>query len=230
MVCTTRADVHYKTIKPSIEQGKDVFVEWPLAQNLSYAEELRTLAQEKGCRTMVGLQGRESPVILKVKSLVEQGKIGKVLSSSVIAVGATNDRNTLPASLKYFTDKSVGGNVLTIYIGHSKSHINWLQLNVFQCMRTIANSRTDVLIVRSSQRLCPICSWGVLISYIKIDDSAPRGQYKRWSWHDRRNGNLGCSRSYFDHRGAGFRCAFIYKSPPWTTIQRLRGLYLEHPR
>lgn len=70
---------------------------------------------------MVGLQSRSSPVILKVKSLIDQGQIGKVLSSSVDAIGATNDRNSIPTSLKYFTDKSVGGNILTIFIGHSKS-------------------------------------------------------------------------------------------------------------
>jgi predicted dehydrogenase len=69
---------------------------------------------------MVGLQGRASPVILKVKSLIDQGKIGKVLSSSVNAIGGANDRNSIPASLKYFTDKSVGGNVLTVFIGHSR--------------------------------------------------------------------------------------------------------------
>ena len=126
VVCSTRADIHHGTIKPSIEQGKDVYVEWPLAQGLKHAEELRNLAKEKGCRTMVGLQCRESPIILKVKSLVEQGKIGKVLSSSIIAAGGTNDRNILPASLKYFTDKRVGGNILTIYIGHSKSHCGCL--------------------------------------------------------------------------------------------------------
>ncbi len=73
---------------------------------------------------MVGLQSRMSPVILKLKSLVEQGKIGKVLSSSVVACGGTNDRSTIPASLKYFTDKRVGGNILTIFIGHSKSFQN----------------------------------------------------------------------------------------------------------
>ncbi len=69
---------------------------------------------------MVGLQGRASPVILKVKSLIDQGKIGKVLSSSVNAIGGANDRNSIPASLKYFTDKSVGSNVLTVFIGHSR--------------------------------------------------------------------------------------------------------------
>ena len=92
-------DVHFETVKPSIDKGKDVYVEWPLAQDLKHAEKLRTLAKKKGSRTIVGLQGRMSPVILKIKSLVEQGKIGKVLSSSVVVFGGTNDRHIVPASL-----------------------------------------------------------------------------------------------------------------------------------
>ena len=111
-------------IKPSIEKGKDVYAEWPLAHDLEHAKELRALAKEKGSRTMVGLQSLMSPVILKVKSLIEQGKIGRVLSSSVVACGGTNDRSTIPASLRYFTDKRVGGNLLTIFIGHSQSFRN----------------------------------------------------------------------------------------------------------
>ena len=78
----------------------------------------------------MGLQSRMSPVIVKVKSMIEEGKIGKVLSSSVIAVGGTNDRSNISDHIKYFTDKSVGGNLVTIFIGHSESFRNvsgWLQ-------------------------------------------------------------------------------------------------------
>ena len=40
VVCTTRVDIHYDTIKPSVEAGKDVFAEWPLAENVRRATEL----------------------------------------------------------------------------------------------------------------------------------------------------------------------------------------------
>lgn len=54
VVCCTRVDLHYETIKPSIQQGKSVYVEWPLASNLSQALELASLAKQKGAKTMVG--------------------------------------------------------------------------------------------------------------------------------------------------------------------------------
>lgn len=119
IVCNTRVDVHYETIKPSLAKGKDVYWEWPLASTLADAEELNAIAKNNNARTMIGLQGELSPLILKIKSLIEhENKIGKVLSSSVIASGGTRTRDTLSEGLKYFTQKNVGGNMVTIGLGH----------------------------------------------------------------------------------------------------------------
>ena len=121
MVCSTRVDLHYPTIKPSLEKGKDVYVEWPLGANVQEAQELNALAKEKGARTVVGLQGRVSPIVLQIKSLIEEGVVGPVLSSSVDARGGTKERDTISEGLKYFMDRKVGGNMVTIGFAHSES-------------------------------------------------------------------------------------------------------------
>lgn len=121
MVCSVRVDSHYKTTKPSIEAGKNVFVEWPLASNVEDATELATLAKEKGVKTMVALEGRVSPIYVKVKALLRENKIGKVLNSSVVASGGTKARNSINEGLRYFLERRVGGNFLTIIMGHSES-------------------------------------------------------------------------------------------------------------
>lgn len=72
---------------------------------------------------MVGLQGRLSPIVLKVKTLIEEGKIGKVLSTNIVADGGTASRDSLKEGLKYFTRKEVGGNIVTIGFGHSELHL-----------------------------------------------------------------------------------------------------------
>ncbi|KAF6228331.1 hypothetical protein HO133_008061 [Letharia lupina] len=83
------------------------------------AEELDALAKENNARTMIGLQGELSPLILKVKSLIEQeNKIGKVLSSSIIAAGGTRTRDSIVEGLRYFTRRIVGGNIITIGLRH----------------------------------------------------------------------------------------------------------------
>ena len=124
VVCSVRVDRHLSTTRPSIEAGKDVFVEWPLASNVDDAKTLADLARQKNVRCMVGLQGRTSPVLLRVKSLIESGKIGKLLSSSVVASGITRTRDNVPEGLRYFMDKKVGGNFVTIGMGHSKASLD----------------------------------------------------------------------------------------------------------
>ena len=45
---------------------------------------------------MIGLQGRKSPIIMMLSSLIEQEhRIGRVLSSSLTAFGGIRTRDTL---------------------------------------------------------------------------------------------------------------------------------------
>ena len=120
VVCTTRVDVHYETIKPSLLKGKNVYCEWPLAQNSEAAEELANIAKETQARTMIGLQGQVSPVVLKTKSLIASGRIGRILSGNAIISGGSRSRDTLIEGLRYFTEKKVGGNPVTIGLGHCR--------------------------------------------------------------------------------------------------------------
>ena len=145
MVCNTRVDIHYEVIKPSLMKGKSVYCEWPIASNLTQAEELQALAKKHNARTMIGLQGELAPVVLKVKSLIEEDKIGKVLSSTVVTAGGTRTRDTLPEGLKYFTEKKYGGNLVTIGIGHSEYF--------------------SVLLVHKSRDCSSTFGWGIWLSY-----------------------------------------------------------------
>lgn len=123
VVCCTRVDLHAETIRDSVQAGKSVFVEWPLAQDVETVRELveisRTTGGAKG-RTVVGIQGSKAPVVKKVAEVLESGRIGKVLSSEVWAAGGTNDRAVAPVKLRYFFERAVGGNVFTIGFAHRK--------------------------------------------------------------------------------------------------------------
>lgn len=119
VVVSTRVDQHYATVLPSLEAGKDAFVEWPLAENAPRAAELARVAAERGSRTVVGLQAWFAPSIVALRELLADGRrIGKVLSSEVRAAGGTMDRATLPSFLEYFAHRDIGGNAFTIGFGH----------------------------------------------------------------------------------------------------------------
>ncbi|KAE9396869.1 NAD(P)-binding protein, partial [Gymnopus androsaceus JB14] len=75
---------HKEQAMKVIDAGKDLFLEWPVGR-LSETMEIADAARQKGIRALVGLQGRQTPVIQKLKSIIESGQIGKVLSTSVVA-------------------------------------------------------------------------------------------------------------------------------------------------
>ncbi|KAK7007832.1 oxidoreductase family protein [Favolaschia claudopus] len=136
VVCSTRVDVHYETIRPALEAGKMVYCEWPLAQDLQHVRDLVEISRSKQLRTMIGVQGRVAPAVLKVKELIESGRIGDVVSVEVRAAGGLNDRQIIPATLEYFTRKEVGGNIITIGLGHL-----WDQIQFVHGDATILHSR-----------------------------------------------------------------------------------------
>ncbi|KAJ7085885.1 hypothetical protein C8R44DRAFT_821312 [Mycena epipterygia] len=103
-----------------------VYCEWPLAQDLEHVRDLAQLAREKQVRTMVGMQGRKAPIVRRLRELLEDGRIGKVVSAEVRGAGGLNDREVLPKRAEYFTQRAVGGNVFTIGFGHLWDQIQFV--------------------------------------------------------------------------------------------------------
>lgn len=123
VVCTTRVDKHYETVLDSVRAGKDVFVEWPLAQDAARARELAEAGEKAGGRSVVGLQGARAPLTKRLREVLDEGRIGKVLSVELRLFGGLSDREAVPESLSYFTQREVGGNIFTIGFAHSESGV-----------------------------------------------------------------------------------------------------------
>jgi len=119
VVCSVRVDKHYEAVMPAIKAGKSCYCEWPLGKDLAEAEKLAELAREKCVRTMVGLQAHHSPVVRKVKELVEGGKVGKVLSVDFVGAAYNFGQQEL-AKYRYLNEREVGGNMVTIHFSHCK--------------------------------------------------------------------------------------------------------------
>ncbi|KAJ7142157.1 NAD-binding Rossmann fold oxidoreductase [Mycena crocata] len=121
VVIAVRAPSHKQAILPVIAAEKNFFVEWPAGLNLMETSEIAQAAKMKGLKTMVGLQGRFSPVVCKIKEYIEGGKIGRILSSSIIAMAPrelgfwgprVNDRNA------HTVHKDGGASLLDVALGH----------------------------------------------------------------------------------------------------------------
>ncbi|KAJ0119367.1 hypothetical protein J7T55_013606 [Diaporthe amygdali] len=122
VVCSTRVDTHAAVVKPSLDAGKAVFIEWPIASN--YASALTLTGTPGFAKSVAGLQGRVCPPVLKLKELIDSGRIGKVLSSEARVFANILARDSLSEGLAYFADRKVGGSPLTITYGHVIDYVH----------------------------------------------------------------------------------------------------------
>jgi predicted dehydrogenase len=125
IVCSVRVDRHHPILKPILQRtsAKAVHCEWPLGKNLAEAEELLALAEAKGIKTVIGLQGRAATTGHTVRNVVDEGRIGKVLSVTITGSGYNFGAGDLQ-SLAYLSDRSIGGNLVTIHFSHFLDTVN----------------------------------------------------------------------------------------------------------
>ncbi|KAF2107371.1 NAD-binding Rossmann fold oxidoreductase family protein [Lophiotrema nucula] len=133
---------HYDLTRPALEAGKDVFVEWPLARNLAEAEDLVLLAQQKGVRTMVGLQARQNPAVIKAKEIVASGKLGRILGTTMYG-HAVIFGPSIHQSFLYGLPIEAGANLLTIPFGHAVDALCFVLGEVRDVSATLANLRPE---------------------------------------------------------------------------------------
>jgi UDP-2-acetamido-3-amino-2,3-dideoxy-glucuronate N-acetyltransferase len=74
----TPAETHGALVRRALRAGKDVFVEKPLCLKIKEGQELVALAAERHRVLMVGHLLWYHPAILKLKSLVDSGELGRI--------------------------------------------------------------------------------------------------------------------------------------------------------
>ncbi|MCJ1317641.1 transcription regulator gal80 [Xylographa vitiligo] len=119
VVNVTHVEKHYELLAPAVQAGKDVFTELPLAATMGQMRELLRTAEEKGGRTVFGIQGQTSPVTRLLREVIASGKIGKVLSTTWTGAAMFMGEKPIPLSRKPFTERKTGGNLMTVVFLHS---------------------------------------------------------------------------------------------------------------
>ncbi|MEE9556919.1 MAG: Gfo/Idh/MocA family oxidoreductase [Candidatus Adiutricales bacterium] len=75
----TPAETHATIVRACLKAGKDVYVEKPICLSEKEGEELNVLAGERGRVLMVGHLLWYHPAIVKMKAMIDQGELGKIL-------------------------------------------------------------------------------------------------------------------------------------------------------
>lgn len=83
------AIAHYDMVKKALHAGKDVYVEKPLSLTVRESQELVDIAEKEGRILMVGHILQYHPAVLKLKTMIDAGELGKVeyIYSNRLSIG-----------------------------------------------------------------------------------------------------------------------------------------------
>lgn len=152
VVVSVRAPYHYGLARKALEAGKHVFCEWPLGANSDEAETLARLAAEKGVANAVGLQARYAPVFQRVRELVAEGFVGRLLSANLnFAVPTWGDVAEKP--ITYLDDRANGATLLSIYGGHSLDAISHCLGEFTEVSASIATHFKEARVVETGETI-----------------------------------------------------------------------------
>ncbi len=78
--------IHHEVAKMAIDQGCNVLIEKPIADTVGHAQDIFRMAAKAGVTLMVGHIERFNPAIQKLKEMIVDGQLGKLLSISTLRV------------------------------------------------------------------------------------------------------------------------------------------------
>jgi len=151
VVVTVRVARHHEPVVAALDAGKMVLCEWPLARQLSEAEELAARADASGVRTAVGLQGRSAPLVRYLRDLVADGYVGEVLSTNLVASAGAWGATFLPRE-PFLLDRNSGNTMLGVAVGHVADSLSMCLGEFTELSATMANRRSQARNAETGER------------------------------------------------------------------------------
>ena len=78
VVIATNVKTHFPLAKAALLAGKHTFIEKPMASSVEHCEELVAIAKKNGLVLMTGHTFLYSPVVRKIKEIIDKGDIGEI--------------------------------------------------------------------------------------------------------------------------------------------------------
>jgi len=124
-IIANETSLHIPTAIKLAKEGLDLFLEKPLSNSLKDVEKLHAIVKKKKLITQMGCNLRFHPCIKKIKSLIEQQKIGKIISAQVQNCSYLPDYHPWEDYRKgYAARKDLGGGVILTQI-HEIDYMYW---------------------------------------------------------------------------------------------------------
>ncbi|MFF4712922.1 Gfo/Idh/MocA family protein [Streptomyces eurythermus] len=112
---------HHAQTLAAVKAGRHVLCDKPMAMNSVEAAEMLAAAEEAGVRHATGFIWRNDPALGRLRSLLAEGAIGRVLEiHSTCPLGAP------PMPMHWIYDRDAGGGALMQHGSHVIDRVRWL--------------------------------------------------------------------------------------------------------
>ena len=129
---TNETRFHLPTAIKLARNGINLFIEKPLSDSLNQVKTLQKIVKDKKLITMIGCNLRFFPPISKIKKLIEQNKIGKIISVQIENGSYLPDWHPYEDYRKgYAAKKKLGGGVSLTQI-HEIDYLKWFFGNALE--------------------------------------------------------------------------------------------------
>jgi predicted dehydrogenase len=124
VIITTPNDAHLEPILEAAEKGRHVYVDKPIAHTMSDAVRIERSCREAKVILAVGHSARRLKGSRKIKEIIEQGGLGKLVMAEC---NFSNDRSLelTPDKWRWYKDKSPGGPLTQLAVHHADT-LNYL--------------------------------------------------------------------------------------------------------
>lgn len=116
-ICTPNI-FHKEGVLGALKAGKNVYCDKPLAASYAETAEIIEAAKKAGTTTQLAMNSRQYPGMLRTKQLIEEGRLGRILSFRVCYLHSGSVDPKKPIGWKQ--DKAMGGGGVLFDLG---SHI-----------------------------------------------------------------------------------------------------------
>ncbi|MDX3352384.1 Gfo/Idh/MocA family oxidoreductase [Streptomyces sp. ME01-24h] len=157
VVVAVKVPFHKELISAAVDAGKTVYSEWPLSLNEAEAADVVRRAQAAGVRTAIGLQGRYHPELRYVRRLIEDGRIGRVIGTTLVGSGMVWGPETTQAHAYWF-DRTQGATPLSGAAVHAIDALNVTLGEFRQVSANLVVGRKEVTVVDNGNTVVPVTS------------------------------------------------------------------------
>lgn len=177
VVVTVKVPQHLALVTAALDAGKHVYCEWPLGNGLEEARTLAGLARARRVTAVVGTQARMAPEVIHLRSLLREGYVGDVLSTTLTATGAGWSGITESANA-YTLDRTTGATMLTIPLGHTLAALTEA-LGAFTELSAVTATRRHTALVADTGQTVPMTAEDQVVVAGLLEGGAPVGVHYR---------------------------------------------------